>query len=212
MLLPVPIHYAKRRLTPCFPTAQTNGDPMWGDRVDKLINYGLKTFFPHDVAVEISCELNDGCKTDMFTYKGFVHRWYATITQIAPFTAERILPVLQKSAQAAVAQCTGGANGRQCGLKWADGKYDGKTGVGQEMSVLAAVQSLLIGKARPPVTHDSGGTSAGNPDGGQGDGSVMPNQKSVTAGDRAGASIITILLLGGACGMFGWMSYEASGP
>ncbi|OAQ61801.1 glycosylhydrolase family 76-2 protein [Pochonia chlamydosporia 170] len=189
----------------------TNGDQKWKDRVDKLITYGLKTFFPKDVAVEISCEPNDGCKTDMFTYKGFVHRWYAVTTQLAPFTAERILPVLQKSAQAAVSQCTGGTNGRQCGLKWVDGTYDGKTGAGQEMSALAAVQSLLIGKGKPPVTHTSGGTSKGNPDGGAGDGSVMPKEKPVTTGDKVGASIVTILLLGLAVGVFGWMSFEFAG-
>lgn len=144
----------------------------------------------------------------MFTYKGFVHRWYATITQIAPFTAERVLPVLEKSAQAAVAQCTGGTDGQQCGIKWGDGKYDGKTGAGQEMSALAAVQSLLIGKGKPPVTKDSGGTSKGNPDGGKGDGSVMNGKKPVTAGDKVGASIVTLLLLGLGCGMFGFMSYD----
>jgi mannan endo-1,6-alpha-mannosidase len=147
----------------------------------------------------------------MFTYKGFVHRWYATITQMAPFTADRILPVLQKSAQAAVSQCTGGTNGRQCGLKWQDGRFDGRTGAGQEMSALAAVQSLLIGKAKAPVTESSGGTSKGNPNGGKGDGSGMRKKKPVTAGDKVGASIVTILLLGLAGGMFGWMSYDGAG-
>ncbi|KHN96643.1 Mannan endo-1,6-alpha-mannosidase [Metarhizium album ARSEF 1941] len=190
----------------------TKGEQRWRDRVDKLIDYGLKTFFPDDVAVEISCEPHDSCKTDMFAYKGFMHRWYASATQIAPFTAGRVLPVLRKSAQAAVAQCTGGADGRQCGLNWADGRYVGETGAGQEMSVLAAVQSLLVGSARPPVTHDSGGTSAGSPNGGKGDESPVPGQKAVTAGDRVGASLVTISLLAGACGMFGWMGYEASGP
>ncbi|KAJ6437413.1 glycosylhydrolase family 76-2 protein [Purpureocillium lavendulum] len=186
-------------------------DQKWKDRLDKLITYGLETFFPKDIATEISCEPGNGCKTDMFTYKGFVHRWYAQITQLAPFTAERILPVLKKSAQAAVEQCTGGDNGRQCGLHWGDHKYDGKTGAGQEMSALAAVQSLLIGKAKPPTTSKTGGTSKGNPGGGSGDGKIEKDAKPVTTGDKVGASIVTILMLGLACGMFGWMSIELDG-
>lgn len=145
----------------------------------------------------------------MITFKGFVHRWYSVITQVAPFTAELIQPVLKKSAEAAIKQCTGGAEGRQCGFKWATGSYDGKTGAGQEMGVLSAVASQLIGKAKPPPTHSSGGTSTGNPDaGGNGD-DFQTHGKPITAGDKAGASILTLVVLGAACGMFGWMSLGA---
>ncbi|KAK2595071.1 hypothetical protein QQS21_007202 [Conoideocrella luteorostrata] len=190
----------------------TNGDPKWRDRLDKLITYGLKTFFPQNVALEISCEPNNGCKTDMFTFKGFVHRWYTVIAQLAPFTADRILPVLRTSAQAAVDQCTGGKYGRQCGVHWSTRKYDGVTGAGQEMSALAAVQSLLIKPSTPPLTNDTGGTSKGNPNAGGGDGSIMRELKPITTGDKVGASIVTLLLLGLGCGLFGWMSYDAKGP
>lgn len=184
---------------------KTNGDLKWKERVDKLVTYGLETFFPDEIATEISCELHDACKTDMFTYKGFVHRWYSVITQVAPFTAQQILPVLEKSAQAAIDQCTGGDNGRQCGLRWSDGTYDGHTGAGQEMSALAAVQSLLIVNANAPVTAKSGGTSTDNPDGGGDDGSIRVFEP-LTMGDRAGAGVITVLMLGLACGVFGWIS------
>ncbi|KJZ73895.1 hypothetical protein HIM_06788 [Hirsutella minnesotensis 3608] len=187
----------------------TDGDPKWKERTQKLVTVGLKTFFPNGIAVEPSCENINTCTTDMLTYKGFVHRWYSVITQIAPFTADQIKPVLKKSAEAAIKQCNGGALGRQCGFKWASGKYDGKTGAGQEMAVLAAVSSQLIDSAKPPVTHKTGGTSVGNPDaGGNGD-DFLTHQKPITAGDKAGASILTLLVLGSACGMFGWMSLGA---
>jgi len=79
------------------------------------------------------------------------------------------------------------------------------------MSALAAVQSLLIGHAKPPTTSKTGGTSKGNPGGGSGDGKIEKEAKPVTTGDKVGASIATILLLGLACGMFGWMSIELDG-
>lgn len=145
----------------------------------------------------------------MLTFKGFVHRWYSVITQIAPFTAAQIAPVLKKSATAAVAQCTGGALGRQCGFKWASGTYDGKTGAGQEMAVLAAASSQLIGHAKPPVTAKEGGTSTGNPDAGAGGDDFQKHSKPITTGDKAGAGILTFVVLGCACGMFGWMSLGA---
>lgn len=142
----------------------------------------------------------------MITFKGFVHRWYSVITQVAPFTAEMINPVLKKSAEAAIKQCTGGALGRQCGFKWASGSFDGKTGAGQEMGVLSAVASQLIGRAKAPLTHSSGGTSMGNPDaGGNGD-DFQRHGRVITVGDKAGASALTLVVLGVACGMFGWMS------
>lgn len=188
---------------------QSNGEQKWRDRTEKLVQRGLKTFFPNSIAVEPSCENINTCTTDMLTFKGFVHRWYSVITQVAPFTADMITPVLKKSTEAAIKQCTGGALGRQCGFKWASGSYDGKTGAGQEMAVLSAVQSQLIGRAKAPVTHSSGGTSQGNPDAGSGSDDLQKHGRPITAGDKAGASILTLLVLGGACGMFGWMSLGA---
>ena len=156
--------------------------------------------------MEISCETVGTCTTDMLTFKGFLHRWYSTVTQLAPYTAEKILPVLQKSAAAAAKQCTGGAFGRQCGFQWSSGKYDGKTGAGQEMSVLAAVSALLITDAQPPLTEQNGGTSKGNPNAGGGGDNAQKKTKPITVGDKAGASILTLLVLGSACSLFGWMS------
>lgn len=129
-------------------------------------------------------------------------------TKIAPFTSEKILPVLATSAAAAIKQCTGGANGRLCGFKWKSGVYDGKTGVGQQMNVLAAVSSLLIENTPPPVTAKHGGTSKGNSDAGtKGDSNFQNNNKPATSADKAGAGILTFLVLATACGMFGWMSF-----
>lgn len=147
----------------------------------------------------------------MLSFKGYFARWYSTVTLIAPFTADTILPVLKVSAQAAVNQCTGGTNGRQCGFKWQSGKFDNNVGAGQEMNVLAAVSSLLINDVGGPVTSDTGGTSKGDPNAGEGSGDVNDRELApITTGDKAGAAIITILMLGSAFGMFGWMSYGES--
>jgi mannan endo-1,6-alpha-mannosidase len=172
-----------------------------------LLNHGLETFFKNDAAYEFACEGVQTCTTDMLSFKGYLHRWYATTAQLAPFTAEKIRPALQKSTAAAIKQCTGGDFGRQCGFEWYQGKYvePPGTGAGQQMNVLAALSTQLEGRA--PVTAKTGGTSKGDPHAGDGMSDDLNDEpKPITMADRAGAGILTFLLLGSACGMFGWMS------
>lgn len=143
-------------------------------------------------------------------FKGFVHRWLSVITQIAPHTKDKVLPILRTSAEAAVKQCTGGESGRQCGFYWELGRYIDPaiaktTGAGEVMNVLAAVSSLLIDEAKVPVTNKTGGTSKGKPYvGGKDNGGL--SFKPITTADKVGASFITILLVVGISGMCVWMS------
>ncbi|TRX93432.1 hypothetical protein FHL15_005707 [Xylaria flabelliformis] len=181
------------------------GDAKWQDRVNGLVNATFRVFFPNDTAYEIGCEHGMTCTTDMLSYKGYVHRWMATMTKVAPFTADTILPVLQKSAQAAVSQCTGGTNGRTCGFQWSSGVFDGSVGAGQTMDVLAAVSSLLIDQTQAPVTNSDGGTSVGDPNAGVGSGSIDDDPTPITTGDRAGAGILTVVVILTAGAAFGWM-------
>jgi mannan endo-1,6-alpha-mannosidase len=171
-----------------------------------LLSATLTTFFPGDIAYELACEGHMTCTTDMLSFKGYLHRWLSTVTQIAPFTADTILPALKTSATAAINQCTGGTNQRSCGFQWSSGTFDGSVGAGQTMNVLAAASSLLIGQSKAPVTNATGGTSTGNNNAGQDSSSFTNTPTPISTGDRAGAGILTILILGSASGIFGWMS------
>ncbi|OLN86461.1 Mannan endo-1,6-alpha-mannosidase DCW1-like protein 6 [Colletotrichum chlorophyti] len=188
----------------------TNGDEKWKTRLDGLIKGTFNVFFPNNTAFEVACEAHGTCTTDMLSFKGYVARWMSTLTQIAPYTADVVLPVLKTSAEAAVKQCTGQANGRTCGFKWSSGVYDGTIGAGQQMNVLGAVSSLLIGEAKAPLTNSTGGTSKGDPNAGShSDSLLVHNSTPITTGDKAGAGILTFLVLGCAVGTFGWMSFGA---
>ncbi|KAJ6439271.1 hypothetical protein O9K51_07156 [Purpureocillium lavendulum] len=153
----------------------TDGDSKWQKRVDGLVGYGLKTFFPKGVATERACEASERCTLDMKMFKGQLHQWYATTMQVAPWTAGKIAPVLKTSARAAVAQCTGGDGGSQCGFSWANGTYDDDTGASQEMSVLSAVNSVLLPGTAAPLTAKTGGSSGNGDDAGSGGGSKDGN-------------------------------------
>ena len=146
------------------------------------------------------------CTTDMLSFKGYVHRWLSVVGQLVPGVHDQIKSTLKTSTTAAVAQCTGGDNQRTCGFGWKSGVFDGSIGAGQTMNVLAAVSSLLIDNVAGPVTNSTGGTSVGNNDAGTKSDKFNEKAAPPTTGDKAGASILTILILGSAAGMFGWMS------
>ncbi|OTA99763.1 glycoside hydrolase family 76 protein [Hypoxylon sp. CI-4A] len=132
------------------------GDDDWKERVDGLVTRTLKLFFQDGVAFEASCEKQNTCNSDMIFFKAILHRGLSSAIQVAPHTSSKILPALKSSAKAAAAQCTGGDNGRLCGFHWSTGKFDGVTGAGQQLGVLAALTSIL------PVGYQaatSGGSS-----------------------------------------------------
>lgn len=176
--------------------------------MEPLVDRTIEVFFREDeVAYEVSCEPKYSCTVDMYSFKGYLHRWLTQAVQLAPFLADKIRPVLKSSTEAAIKQCTGGDSGRECGFGWSSGKFDGKVGAGQQMNVLAAVFTLLYDDVDPPLTSESGGTSKGDPNAGSG--SVFDrNHRPITTGDRAGAGILTALILGAATGTFGWISWD----
>ncbi|KAG0652239.1 6-D-mannanase DCW1 [Hyphodiscus hymeniophilus] len=187
----------------------TNGSALWQSRVEGLLNQTFNVFFPDNIAYEVACEQKLSCTTDMFSFKAYLTRWLAATTQVAPFTHDLIMPKLAASAQAAALQCNGGDNGRMCGLSWSKGAvWDGTQGVGQQMAAMSTifVNLLPLQPVAGPLTNSTGGTSIGNSNAGAQSVANPAALKPATTGDRAGAGIITTIILVSATGMFGWMS------
>lgn len=182
----------------------TNGEQVWQDRVQGLLTRTLEVFFPDGIAFEPACEPGN-CNADMRSFKGFLHRWMGSTAMMAPFTYDTIMPVLKTSVEAAVKQCTGGDNGRFCGFHWSTGVFDGKTGAGQQMNVLGGLTALL--SASPPLTNTTGGTSAGDPNAGSEESTLTPLAEITTA-DRAGAGILTCIIIASTIGALAWMNLE----
>lgn len=72
------------------------------------------------------------------------------------------------------------------------------------MNALEVFQSNLIDRVRGPVGNGTGGTSVGDPDAGKGDNSPLAYDTISTA-DKAGAGILTALVLGGLLGGGYWI-------
>ncbi|EAQ89901.1 hypothetical protein CHGG_06520 [Chaetomium globosum CBS 148.51] len=162
----------------------------WRKRIDGLLN-GTQVFFTGNdksIMTEVACEPVDLCDLDQQSFKAYLSRWMAATTKWAPWTYDRIKPLLESSAIAAVSTCTGGGNGRMCGLKWDTGKWDNSTGVGQQMAAMEVVLANTIQHSPSPVTDWDGGTSVGDPGAGGADvGRKNRAFPPVSTAERAGA-------------------------
>ena len=178
---------------------------------------GMLIFFPQQygggqIMVEVACEPEITCNYDQPSFKAYLSRWMAATTQLVPFTYDTIQPLLKSSAQGAAGQCSGGNNGQTCGRMWYKSTWDGKSGVGEQMSALSVIQSNLISKVAAPVTKDTGGTSKGDPSAGTNTGGQPTTlgsslTRKMTAGDKAGAGIVTTIICSGLLGSLAWMTF-----
>jgi mannan endo-1,6-alpha-mannosidase len=158
---------------------------------------------------EVACEPPGTCEVDQRSFKAYLARWMAATTQLAPFTRDYIMPKLRASAQGAARACTGGLNSEECGLKWTTGSFDNALGVGEQMAALEIFQSNLIDTVAEPYTNRTGGTSRGDPNAGL-DEPAEPDWlhiRPITAGDKAGAGILTAVILILVCSGSYWATF-----
>lgn len=144
-------------------------------------------------------------------FKAYLARWMAASSNVAPFLSDLIAPYLAASALAAAASCSGGTDGVTCGTKWFSNTsdptvtWDNTWGVGQQLCALEVIQSNLITKVQGPLTNKTGGTSTGDDSAGSSGDSDPTAMKKVTDSDRAGAAILTIIVLAGWLGAMIWL-------
>lgn len=70
-----------------------------------------------------------------------------------------IRPYLETSAAAAAQSCSGGLDGVTCGENWSVSGWDGVYGLGEQMSALEVILSLI---AEKPISVETGGTNRTN--------------------------------------------------
>lgn len=178
---------------------QTNGSPLWQERVAGLLNASMGFFNDAGIMYE-PCE-SGKCNVDQRSFKAYFSRWLAATAELAPFTHDIIMEKLRTSATAAVSTCTAGSRGTQCGLRW-NMANDGSFGVGEQMAVLEVVQSHLVDTVPGWVSAVKGtGTSRGDVNAGTGrTTSSLIDGSTVTTADRVGAGILTALVIVGVVG------------
>ena len=119
------------------------------------------------IMFEAACEPSESCQDEELAFKGLTAQWMGETMQVAPFTRDTITNYLQKSAEGAAKQCSGGHSGTTCGAQWTESKYDGRTGLEQEYSAFNVILANLAVPLRLPVPTNADETfpAAPVPDG-----------------------------------------------
>ncbi|KAL2692033.1 hypothetical protein Neosp_002434 [[Neocosmospora] mangrovei] len=138
--------------------ANYTGKPEWEERSKRLLD-GTDWFFSPfdnttDIMYEAACETVNTCNWDMSTFKGYLSRFMYQSIQMQPSLKDHVERFLVPSAQAAAKTCTGGKSGRECGMRWWVGGFDGNPGLGQQMCALEIVQGLLLDDFPVPLQGD----------------------------------------------------------
>ncbi|KAK7208637.1 glycosyl hydrolase family 76-domain-containing protein [Myxozyma melibiosi] len=167
----------------------------WKTRLDGLIGT-LHVFISDstDIVYEPACEVSAACDVDQQSFKAYLARFMGLTIQVAPYTYDTLFPVIQASAAAAIATCSGGTDGVTCGYTWLTGAYDGSYGLGEQMAALEMTQQLMIAYgADVPYTNSTGGSSTGDASGGT-KGTSADYTGDMTTKDKAGAWAITVVI------------------
>lgn len=137
-------------------TNASSVDNIWFIRTNGLLEATQTFFSPFknatNVMFEAQCEIINNCNVDQLSKKAYMARWLAGTSLMAPNTAGRIGAMLQASAAGAAQACSGGLDGRTCGFRWYTGGFDGNTGVGQQLSAMEIMYTLLVNQTAPPQT------------------------------------------------------------
>lgn len=133
----------------------TNGSTLWAERTLGLLNATSTFFSPYDNATdimyEVACEDIGTCNYDEWSFKAYLSRFMWATAKLAPFTYRTVSTLLTTSAKAAAGSCSGGTDGKTCGAKWYVDGWDGRAGVGQQLSALEVMQGLLINDTSPLI-------------------------------------------------------------
>ncbi|CCK72153.1 putative mannan endo-1,6-alpha-mannosidase KNAG_0J00700 [Huiozyma naganishii CBS 8797] len=187
----------------------TNGSSVWEDRVNRILKGATTYFFRDSIMFESACQDTGKCNNDQRTFKAIFSRMLSFTAVLVPSTASTIDPLMQSSAQAAAQSCSGGTDGHTCGLNWQHSGWDGMYGLGEQMSALEVMNYLLVHDRPAPYTAAAGGSSVGDASAGLNSTAtnVFANSLNIRGKDKAGAAIVTTVILGTLAGGSIWMLF-----
>lgn len=175
-------------------------DEKWHNYTKGLLESAQVFFMDKNgssVMYEAACQPSNTCNNDQRSFKAYFSRFLAQTAQLVPETKGTIYKLLVDSANAAAGSCSGGYDGHTCGLSWTNWTvgYDGNYGLGEQMSALEVIQSVMIYHGAPaPYTADTGGSAKSQPESGYGVTAVNAKPLKIDSGDKAGAGIITAVI------------------
>jgi len=148
--------------------------------------------------VEYACEPLKNCNKDQRSFKAYLARWLGVTMQLVPETRGTIQPWIEGSTDAVAKACSDTPQGLACGRTWYDNRDDGERDVGNQMTAMSMVQTNFILKGAAPLADINTGNSASDPSAGSNGKTLVQDKiytRKITAGDKAGAWILTVICI-----------------
>ncbi|CAK7900619.1 mannan endo-1,6-alpha-mannosidase Dcw1p [[Candida] anglica] len=181
-------------------------DEIWYNRTAALLRGASIFFVNNSVMYEASCQSSKTCNQDQRSFKAYFSRFLGLTSVMVADTEPTITSWLVDSANAAAHSCSGGSDWHTCGLDWTNSTgWDGFWGLGEQMSALEVMTNLRVHNVPAPYTAKNGGSSIGNPAGGYATTLTDASPLAIDAGDKAGASIITVIISVSLIGSAVWL-------
>ncbi|KAI5964716.1 DFG5 [Candida pseudojiufengensis] len=181
------------------------GDEIWKTRTEEIIEASLSYFFNNQIMQETTCQPSNLCNNDQRSFRSLFARCLGLTMLIIPEFEDQIRPYLEKSAGGAAQSCSGGSDGVTCGENWSHSGWDGVYGLGEQMSALETIMSLVV---KHPLSVETGGQNRSNFAAGlDSEDSENKNKIDVTSKDRGGAIALTVIVLAILLGGSIWMLF-----
>ncbi|KAF2494923.1 mannan endo-1,6-alpha-mannosidase [Lophium mytilinum] len=153
----------------------TNASPLWKARVSGFVNatdrFASQPSAP-GILNEPACEPSARCDTDQLEFKGGFASSISRATLAAPFTADKLMSLLETSAKAAAAHCetsNQASNGSSvvCSDHWykESSSVGDSGGLGELLSALGVVQGLLVKETNGNLTVGGNNNNTATPSG-----------------------------------------------
>lgn len=181
-------------------------DETWLTATNEILEASLY-FFNNSIMTEMTCAPSDACNNDQRSFRSLFSRCLGLTASLVSSTYDQIYnDWLVPSAKGAAQSCSGGTDGITCGENWSYNGWDSKYGLGEQMSALECILALQAVDVAP-LTPETGAsdegldTSAGNST----TSTTNANTITVTTKDKAGAAVLTAVVLGAVLGGSVWM-------
>ncbi|ANZ74285.1 BA75_01392T0 [Komagataella pastoris] len=179
-------------------------DEVWLTRTTTLLS-SISIFLNNNVIYEQQCQAAMNCNNDQRSFKSIFSRCLGYTAKLVPSLTDQIMTILTASAEGAAKSCSGGTDGVTCGLNWNIGAYDDMYGLGEQMSALEVITQLLVLDSPAPYSQNES-SSKSDPEAGIGSTTrINMNDLDITGKDKAGAAILTVLVLGIFIGGLVWI-------
>lgn len=187
------------------------GESEWESRTNLILD-ASSYFFNNSIMAEMTCAgsatVSDmNCNNDQRSFRLLFARCLALTASLMPTTYDTIYNYIEPSAAGAAQLCSGGTDGITCGFSWSWSGWDGYYGLGEQISAGETIMSLIT-MQNIPLTPAEGASNTSDPTAGNST-TTLVNRNVVTikTKDKAGAAILTAVVMGTAIGGAVWMLF-----